>query len=368
MTDPEQATEDAPGIAPTEGSASGRLIAPTHDPDADALEVSLRPRRLREFVGQTGVKDALQIAIEAAHGRGDPLDHLLLYGPPGLGKTTLARIVAAELGVNLRPTSGPAIQRPGDLASVLSTLQEHDVLFIDEIHRLPRGVEEVLYPAMEDYALDVLIGKGPGARSVRLAVKPFTLIGATTRFALLSSPLRDRFGLVHRLDFYTAADLTTLVRRNAGTLDVGITAEGCETLAQRARGTPRIANRLLKRVRDYAEVRADGAITPAVATEALEKMKIDELGLDDQDRALLSALIERFQGGPVGLETLAASIAEEPDTVMDVYEPFLLQLGLMQRTPRGRVASVSAYEHLGLSVPAGLAAQPALFHTGRNGN
>ena len=348
---------------PADG-AGARVVAPEFDGADEALERSLRPRSLTDFVGQPALKDSLSIALTAAQRRGEPPDHLLFYGPPGLGKTTLARIVAAELGVNLRGSSGPAIARPGDLAGILTTLHEGDVLFIDEIHRLPHAVEEVLYPAMEDFALDLLIGKGPGARSVRLQVKPFTLIGATTRYAMLSSPLRDRFGMVQRLDFYQPTDLIGLVRTNAAKLQIPINDAGAETLARRARGTPRIANRLLRRVRDYAEVRGDGSIDAAVAETALARLGVDELGLDDRDRALLRTLVERFDGGPVGLETLAASVAEESDTVMDVYEPYLLQLGFMQRTPRGRVATPAAWRHLGIEPPAASkadGAQTSLF-------
>ena len=311
-----------------------RIVAPEPDVADDVLDRSLRPSRLADFVGQPLLKDSLSIALTAAQRRGEPLDHLLFYGPPGLGKTTLARIVAAELGVNLRASSGPAIARPGDLAGLLTTLQDGDVLFIDEMHRLPHAVEEVLYPAMEDFALDLLIGKGPGARSVRLQIKRFTLVGATTRYALISSPLRDRFGMVQRLEFYQPADLVGLVQTNADKLAIPISDDGAVLLARRARGTPRIANRLLRRVRDYAEVRGDGTIDAGVADTALAKLGVDSLGLDDRDRALLRTLIERFGGGPVGLETLAASVAEESDTVMDVYEPYLLQLGFLQRTPR----------------------------------
>jgi Holliday junction DNA helicase RuvB len=345
-------------------TTAARIVAPEPDGADEALDRSLRPGRLADFVGQPSLKDALSIALTAAQRRGEPPDHLLFYGPPGLGKTTLARIVAAELGVNLRASSGPAIARPGDLAGLLTTLQEGDVLFIDEMHRLPHAVEEVLYPAMEDFALDLLIGKGPGARSVRLQIKHFTLVGATTRYALISSPLRDRFGMVQRLEFYRPEDLVGLVRTNAAKLAIPISDDGAALLARRARGTPRIANRLLRRVRDYAEVRGDGTVDAAVAEEALAKLGVDRLGLDDRDRALLRTLIERFGGGPVGLETLAASVAEESDTVMDVYEPYLLQLGFLQRTPRGRLAMPAAWEHLGVARPAGTTggtAQASLF-------
>jgi Holliday junction DNA helicase RuvB len=336
-----------------------RVVAPG-EAEEDRDDRSLRPSRLGEFVGQATVKDALDVAIRAASERAEPLDHTLFYGPPGLGKTTLARIIAAEMGVSLRTTSGPALARPGDLAAILNSLGEHDVHFIDEVHRLPRGVEEVLYPAMEDFALDIMMGKGPSARPFRLSLRPFTLVAATTRYALLSSPLRDRFGLVHRLDFYASDELTGLVERNASKLEVPITGDGAETLARRSRGTPRIANRLLRRVRDYAQVRAAGVIDNEVAGEALAQLQIDELGLDERDRELLRAIIERFGGGPVGLDTLAASIAEETDTVMDVYEPFLLQLGFLERTPRGRTATAAACEHLGLE-PGARGSQGSLF-------
>ena len=342
-----------------EGRTSGRLVgspADREEREAEAAAHSLRPTSLDQFVGQRTAHETMGIAIAAAKQRREPLDHLLLYGPPGLGKTTLARIVARELGVSLRPTSGPAIQRGGDLASQLSTLQEGDVLFIDEIHRLARTAEEILYPAMEDFAMDLLIGKGPGARSVRVAVKPFTLIGATTRYAMLSAPLRDRFGIVQRLDFYSTDELRTIVQRSADALEMSIDSEGVDELARRSRGTPRVANRLLRRVRDYAEVRADGVVSQLVAREALDMLGIDPLGLDERDRQLLRTVIQQFGGGPVGIDTIAAAIAEEADTIMDVYEPYLIQQGFLARTPRGRVALAAGWEHLGLSAPRSAAA------------
>ncbi len=290
----------------------------------------------------------MNIAIAAAKGRDEPLDHILLYGPPGLGKTTLAYIIAAEMGVNIRITSGPAIERSGDLAAILTNLHSQDILFIDEIHRLNRAIEEILYPAMEDFALDIIIGKGAGAKSLRLNLPAFTLIGATTRFALLSPPLRDRFGAVYRLDFYDQASIETILKRSARILGVKAEADGLEEIARRARGTPRVANRLLKRVRDYAQVMADGIATQSVAVEALSKLEVDPIGLDEIDHRVLHTIIEKFNGGPVGLETIAASISEEADTIMDVYEPYLLQLGFLDRTPRGRVATPLAYQHLGL--------------------
>ncbi len=312
------------------------------------VDTSLRPKRLAEYINQQKVKDNIAISIEAARQRGEPLDHVLLYGPPGLGKTTLAYIIAAEMQVSIRVTSGPAIERIGDLAAVLTSLQPGDVLFIDEIHRLSRIVEEFLYPALEESAIDWVTGKGPGARSIRLAIKPFTLIGATTRYAMMSPPLRDRFGGVYRLDFHDVDALSQIIRRSASILGVPVDAGGTTAIARRARGTPRVANRLLRRVRDYAQVKADGSITAAVAADALARLEIDELGLDHVDERVLRTIIEKFEGGPVGLETIAASISEDADTIMDVYEPYLLQLGFIQRTPRGRQATRRAYEHLGI--------------------
>ena len=314
-------------------------------------EFSLRPHSFEEYVGQEKVKKLISMYVTAAKGRGEALDHVLLYGPPGLGKTTLANIIASEMGVSIRVTSGPAIERPGDLAAILTNLAENDVLFIDEIHRLNRSVEEVLYPAMEDYVLDIIVGKGPSARSIRLNLPHFTLIGATTRAGMLTSPLRDRFGVICRLDMYTPEQLNRIVTRSAAILGVETQPEGCMALARRSRGTPRIANRLLKRVRDYAQVHADGVITGEVADSALNMLGIDELGLDDDDRRILSAIVDKFGGGPVGLDTLAASTGDEDVTIEDVVEPFLLQLGFISRTPRGRIALPAAYRHMGRPVP-----------------
>ncbi len=324
------------------------LLSPRSDPLEVAEESSLRPRRLDEFVGQSQLKEHLGIVLEAARRRDQACDHLLFAGAPGLGKTTLSGIVAAEMGVGLRVTSGPALVRAGDLAAILTDLQDGDVLFIDEIHRLGRAVEEILYPAMEDFQLDIVIGKGPAARSVRLPLARFTLVGATTRTGMITGPLRDRFGFVARLDYYDADDLETIIGRSAAILGVRLHPDGAREIAGRARGTPRIANRLLKRVRDYAEVRGDGNVTHEVAAAGLELFGVDELGLDKVDRAILDAVCRRFGGGPVGLSTLAVAVGEETETVEDVYEPFLLQLGLLMRTPRGRVATPMAFDHVGI--------------------
>jgi holliday junction DNA helicase RuvB len=337
------------------------LLSPAADPIERAEETTLRPRRLDEFVGQERLKEHLEILLGAARQRGQAVDHLLFAGPPGTGKTSLAGIVAAELGGSLRVTSGPALERAGDLAAILTNLDDGDVLFIDEVHRLPRAVEEVLYPAMEDFQLDIVIGKGPSARSIRLDLPRFTLAGATTRTGLITGPLRDRFGLVSRLDYYEAEDLVTILERAAGILGVPLESEGAREIAGRARGTPRVANRLLKRVRDYAEVRGDGTVSAATARAALALFEVDERGLDKVDRSILTALCETFAGQPVGLSTLAVAVTEESETVEDVYEPFLLKEGLLQRTPRGRVATAAAYVHLGLAAPAGTGGGPSLF-------
>lgn len=330
--------------------ATDRLVSPDMQGD-DTQENSLRPRRLDDYIGQEKIKAQLRILLEAALMRGEALDHVLLYGPPGLGKTSLSHIVATELGVNIRITSGPAIEHAGDLASILTALEERDVLFIDEVHRLGKVVEERLYSAMEDFALDLIIGKGPSARNVRLPLKPFTVVAATTRFGALTAPLRDRFGQIFRLDYYDHTALEHIIRRSARILNVVAHDDGVNEIARRARGTPRIANRLVRRVRDYAQVRADGVVTLEVARAALDALEVDDRGLDPQDRALLRTIIEKFDGGPVGVETLAASTSEEVETIEDVYEPYLLQLGFLARTPRGRVATRLAWEHLGLTPP-----------------
>jgi Holliday junction DNA helicase RuvB len=325
------------------------------------VEAGLRPRALSEFVGQRELKEHLAIVLEAARRRSQSVDHLLFAGPPGLGKTTLAGIVAAEMGSHLHVTSGPALERAGDLAAILTKLDEGDVLFVDEIHRLSRAVEEILYPAMEDFQLDIVVGKGPAASSIRLTMPPFTLVGATTRTGMITGPLRDRFGLVARLDYYDDDELQAIVVRAAGILDVVIDDEGAWEIARRSRGTPRIANRLLRRVRDFAEVRHDGSITSDVARDGLRLFGVDDLGLDKVDRAILSAMCEQFNGGPVGLSTVAISVGEQPETVEDVYEPFLIQQGMIARTPRGRVAMPAAYQHLGLAQPTPRPGQPGLF-------
>ena len=328
-----------------------RVITPGRTDEEAQYEAGLRPRSLDDYIGQDRVRDNLHVSIAAARQRNEALDHVLLYGPPGLGKTTLAYVIGNEMGVPVRATAGPVIEKPGDLAAMLTNLQQHEVLFIDEIHRLQPAIEEILYPAMEDYELDIMIGQGPSARSVKVPLQKFTLIGATTRAGLLTAPLRARFGIVHRLDFYTDADIEEIARRSARILDVALDADAAAELARRSRGTPRIANRLLRRVRDYAQVRADGRITADVARAGLKLLEVDDRGFDEVDRKLLRTIIDKFGGGPVGLNSIAAAISEEKDAIEDMYEPFLIQAGFLDRTPRGRVATARAYEYFGLTAP-----------------
>lgn len=339
-------------IEENEFDFENRIMNTSYNAEDSDVEFSLRPKRLEEYIGQEKVKENLKIYIEAAKKRNDPLDHVLLYGPPGLGKTTLSNIIAAEMGVNIRITSGPAIEKQGDLAAILTNLNEGDVLFIDEIHRLSRSVEEILYPAMEDYVLDIIIGKGPAARSIRIDLPRFTLIGATTRAGQMTTPLRDRFGVILKLELYSPEELATIVRRNAGILGMDITDDGALEIASRSRGTPRIANRLLKRVRDFAQVKGNGAINSEIANYALNRLEIDQLGLDNVDRKMLETIIKFYDGGPVGLETLAATVGEEAITLEDMYEPYLMQIGFLSRTPRGRCVTRLAYEHLGIAYHA----------------
>jgi Holliday junction DNA helicase RuvB len=335
-----------------QNKAENREVEVQEKPEEQAYELALRPKRLSDFVGQQKLKDHLAIFLQAAQKRGEPIEHALLYGNPGLGKTTLAHIIAREMGVNIKTTSGPALERVGDLAAILTNLEEGDILFVDEIHRLNKLIEEVLYPAMEDFALDLVVGKGPSARMLRLDLKRFTLIGATTRLSLLSAPLRDRFGVTYHLNFYEPDDLKTIVERNAGLLNCAIRPDAAACVADRSRRTPRVANRLLKRIRDYADVHGDGTITSEIVDKALSMLEIDAIGLDEVDRRLLEAVIRNFKGGPVGLNALAAATSEEMETIEAIYEPYLIQLGLLQRTPRGRVATEAAYRHLGVPVPA----------------
>jgi Holliday junction DNA helicase RuvB len=337
-----------------------RIVTPEHTRDDSDAETSLRPKSLAEYVGQEKAKENLRVFIEAAKLRGEPLDHVLLYGPPGLGKTTLSTIIAGEMGVNIRTTSGPAIEKPGDLAALLTNLEENDILFIDEIHRLNRSVEEVLYPAMEDFALDIILGKGPSARSIRIDLPRFTLVGATTRAGQLTGPLRDRFGVIFRLELYTPEELTKIITRSAGILGIACDPTGAQELARRSRGTPRIANRFLKRVRDFAQVMGNGDITAELAAAALDRLEVDYLGLDAIDRRILSTIIQSYAGGPVGLDTLAAAVGEESVTIEDVYEPYLMQEGFLSRTARGRCVTEKAYRHLGLPVPGGTPLQMSL--------
>lgn len=347
MSDFDEYADDAgPGGEGGERQIPCRAYVDPADRGLDAFQNDLRPRSMADYIGQARVRENLAIAIPAAKRRNEPLDHVLLHGPPGLGKTSLAQVIAYEMGVGFKATSGPVLEKPGDLAAILSSIEQHDVLFIDEIHRLNRVVEEILYPAMEDFHIDIIIGQGPVARSVKLNLKPFTLIGATTRIGLIGSPLRNRFGIIERMDFYTEDELVEIVARSAKILGANVLADGARQIARRSRGTPRIANRLLKRARDFAEERADAVVTEQVASQALNLLEVDELGFDKMDRLLLTTIIDKFGGGPVGLETLAAAISEDKDTIEDVYEPFLLQQGFIQRTPRGREATVLAYEHL----------------------